>query len=259
MALPLWGELEKAQDSNQTIEQAIAAAIVAHEEDPTAHLGVGESLQSHKHDPIIDHPAQSVVLDKTPFSYYEEYKTGIGLQNWSAQVGNFIANTDTRISANSFSQSDFEAVGGVTYPYGSNYPDSDLMVQFKLRLTRDSQDIGKVIFGWTNDLITSGSRMVFENDGTVWKWRIYSGSTIKHSFSITSSWKLEKYFRIFFDSVENKIVLYQGSTVLSTYNTVNWKDYIFNYLGAYFKRTTSKQHGITLEDWKSTYSLNIDS
>ena len=64
MALPLWGLLSKAQDDAQTINEAIASAIVAHEEDPTAHLGVGESLQEHKHDEVIDHPAESVVQDK---------------------------------------------------------------------------------------------------------------------------------------------------------------------------------------------------
>ena len=64
MTLPLWGSLEKAQDDAQTIEQAIDAAIIEHENDPTAHLGAGESLQSHKSEEIIDHPALSIVPDK---------------------------------------------------------------------------------------------------------------------------------------------------------------------------------------------------
>ena len=67
MSLPLWGGLEKAQDDAQTIEEAIDAAILAHENDPTAHLGTGESLEAHKTEDVIDHPAFSVLDDK--FAY----------------------------------------------------------------------------------------------------------------------------------------------------------------------------------------------
>jgi hypothetical protein len=64
MTLPLWGSLEKDQDDATTIDEAIAAAIVEHEEDPTAHLGDGESLASHKAEDVIDHPAGSILPDK---------------------------------------------------------------------------------------------------------------------------------------------------------------------------------------------------
>jgi len=64
MTLPLWGLLERALDNSQTIDEAIAAAIVAHEQDPDAHLGTGESLQAHKNDSVIDHPQGSVLGDK---------------------------------------------------------------------------------------------------------------------------------------------------------------------------------------------------
>lgn len=64
MGLFNWGALPKAQDNAQTIDEAIGVAIVAHESDPTAHLGDGESLQQHKNNEIIDHPALSIVTDK---------------------------------------------------------------------------------------------------------------------------------------------------------------------------------------------------
>jgi hypothetical protein len=71
MADPVvWGQLPKAQDDPTTIDDAISAAIVAHEADPTAHLGAGESLETHRANDIIDHPAQSVVRDKLNFSNY---------------------------------------------------------------------------------------------------------------------------------------------------------------------------------------------
>lgn len=64
MALPLWGELEKAQDDSTKIEAFIDAKIIEHENDPEAHLGAGESLEMHKTEEIIDHPATSIIPDK---------------------------------------------------------------------------------------------------------------------------------------------------------------------------------------------------
>ena len=64
MANPTWGMLAKSQTDNETIEEAIARLILVHEQDEESHLGVGESLQSHKASEIIDHLASSIVQDK---------------------------------------------------------------------------------------------------------------------------------------------------------------------------------------------------
>lgn len=64
MALPVWGNLEKSQTDAEKIEEAIARLILEHCEDETAHLGEGQSLQSHKASEIIDHLAESIIADK---------------------------------------------------------------------------------------------------------------------------------------------------------------------------------------------------
>lgn len=64
MATEVWGMLAKSQIDPETIEEAIARLILAHNEDETAHLGVGQSLQSHKASEIIDHLVRSIVADK---------------------------------------------------------------------------------------------------------------------------------------------------------------------------------------------------
>lgn len=64
MAEPVWGQLEKSQVDNETIEQAIARLIQAHEDDADAHAVAGESLDVHKEQAIIDHPAGSLLKDK---------------------------------------------------------------------------------------------------------------------------------------------------------------------------------------------------
>lgn len=64
MALPVWGNLEKSQIDSETIEEAIARLIQAHEDDPNAHVEAGESLHSHKAQAIIDHVVASIIADK---------------------------------------------------------------------------------------------------------------------------------------------------------------------------------------------------
>jgi len=64
MDYPVWGLLEKSQVDNEKIEDAITRLVGVHESDPDSHLGVGESLQSHKASEIIDHVARSIVADK---------------------------------------------------------------------------------------------------------------------------------------------------------------------------------------------------
>jgi len=59
-----WGDLPKNQIDPQLITEAITEAINAHESDPEAHLGAGESLEMHRQNEILDHPASSIVADK---------------------------------------------------------------------------------------------------------------------------------------------------------------------------------------------------
>ena len=59
-----WGLLPKSQVDDELIEEAIARLILEHNEDETAHLGTGQSLQSHKASEIIDHVVASIISDK---------------------------------------------------------------------------------------------------------------------------------------------------------------------------------------------------
>lgn len=89
MADPVWWMLQKSLSDIQTIAQAIAAAITAHNDDPDAHLGVGQSLQSHRASEIIDHEAQSIVADK-----FSSSNSGIFVPvngDLTAEAGNYTA------------------------------------------------------------------------------------------------------------------------------------------------------------------------
>lgn len=64
MAITTWGMLAKSQTDPEKIEEAIARIIAEHNESEEAHLGPGQSLQSHKAAEIIDHLVNSVIADK---------------------------------------------------------------------------------------------------------------------------------------------------------------------------------------------------
>jgi len=64
MADPNWGLLEKSQVDDETIEEAIDRLIAVHNDDANAHIGAGKSLNTHKTQSTIDHPADSVIEDK---------------------------------------------------------------------------------------------------------------------------------------------------------------------------------------------------
>lgn len=71
MSLPLWGQLQFSQENPETILEAIARMISEHEEDPEAHLGEGESLELHKQETVIDHPAGSILPDKWSYNDFD--------------------------------------------------------------------------------------------------------------------------------------------------------------------------------------------
>lgn len=82
-----WGLLAKGQTDAQLIDEAISAAIASHEADSEAHLGSGESLQSHKSSEIIDHLIGSVLADKMSMTEYLIRTTFESPDKW-VTVGN---------------------------------------------------------------------------------------------------------------------------------------------------------------------------
>lgn len=64
MSVETWGDMPKSQEDAQKVNEAITQAISDHNDDPEAHLGPEQSLQSHRASEIIDHVARSIVGDK---------------------------------------------------------------------------------------------------------------------------------------------------------------------------------------------------
>lgn len=242
MTLPVWGQQQKSQVDSQTIDEAIAAAIATHEEDPTAHLGDGESLAAHKADEVIDHPASSVVTDKVPdgglsYRWFPLDRTvvfsNMSESGWGADANN-----------NGFA---FQYVGSLelltgdvsgNYAYASPYPgdvyrlnwDHDWTWQTTLSLST-SADVS-LTFGFCNSNLVAGNfdgaffRVedgnfyvgVSHDDGTetltaVSSWTV--GSTTFHSFRI--QWNYDDQILTFYiDGVEIEALdppAVQGETI----------------------------------------------
>jgi len=84
MPLPNWGPLEKSQDDSEKIEEAINRLIAAHNDNPDAHTGEGQSLQSHKASEIIDHAVKSIIADKIG-----EFEVKISKLDWDKRYYRF--------------------------------------------------------------------------------------------------------------------------------------------------------------------------
>lgn len=60
----VWENIPKSQSDPQTIGEAIAEGVNVHNEDIEAHMAELQSLEAHRTNNIVDHPAESVVNDK---------------------------------------------------------------------------------------------------------------------------------------------------------------------------------------------------
>ena len=138
MSVETWDQLPKNQTDPETIEQAIARLIAVHEADPEAHTGANESLQAHRQNEIIDHPASSIVPDK--------------LNNNSPTYQNFFSGVTNYVVEGPVNQTGQGEI--VLIPYTAhlhslvnipianlgyvNFPASDIICDFTHRITKSS-------------------------------------------------------------------------------------------------------------------------
>jgi len=82
-----WQNLPKSQEDSEKIEEAIQRMIEEHSVDPTAHLGVGGSLKTHKESTTVDHKANSFVADKISDSQYFYRSSHLPMQGINTAMG----------------------------------------------------------------------------------------------------------------------------------------------------------------------------
>lgn len=208
MALPLWGNLQKAQDDAETIEQAIARLIGVHEENPEAHLGEGESLAQHKKAEVIDHPPQSIVPDKfttdqltliTNFQPYSDFEYS-NIFTASKPVGVLFANGDTEPNTGYIEANIYNVIGAEVATY-------DILFDISMYGEYAREDMN-IKIGASN-----GARTVYNygfelNDEEI-KGFVRMGSTTYYTPVIaTFDYYDRKTLRFFYDYVAQKISFY---------------------------------------------------
>ena len=117
-----WGNTPKDAEDPTTIEEYIATAIQDHLDDPDAHALEGQSIAIHRENQVVDHPAGSILSDKTTMYevFMSEHWTSI--DTWSSvgdvQVGS-LGNIEMLIYGPSNFTSRLYSYPNVPYPFQS--------------------------------------------------------------------------------------------------------------------------------------------
>ena len=216
MGLFTWGSLPESQISAKTITEAINEAIVAHEEDPTAHLGDGESLQQHKNNEIIDHPAQSIVADK--MSVTNAYSIlSLGIVS-TADLDNLTATGDSfGINLSQASPVSGDGFYNITsfLPYDIGYADGDVVVNFEITAGNGSGT-------WTSYVYFGFAKIEFKYG--YYRVGYYSNGWYYSSWIATQD-LFSKRFRIYYDSVNSVLNVYLGANLVYSHaHAIDFQD-----------------------------------
>jgi hypothetical protein len=233
MPITNWGELTKALDDPETIEEAIERLILAHDENPDAHLGANGSLLSHKVSEIIDHLAGSIIADKFGKFALEASQLDYSGQRLTADFEN-LANYEkhyTPSGGGAYS----EGVGAVSiYSAGSEnavasfgircgYPSLDTRLnpffEFYIEDTADKDMDINVYSGGYDDI--TYTRPLFgmrysHTDNKIYLFVLYGtpGSVVEHKWDTGLTDYNKHFFRVEYDYDNATLSLYQDSELV---------------------------------------------
>lgn len=234
MALPLWGQLQKAQDDPETIEEAIERVVSEHNAEPEAHLGEGQSLESHKTEPIIDHPQGSVLADKRStteliLQFLLNAGEGWDFDNASPFVG--VSGASILNNGTIFLENNFYAEAGLAgVPILQR--DKTFIFQFMGLASLDFNDVS-YHFGVADDPHTPSVylRLIMEGGDTILELR--TTANVTHESTSTIDISEPHIYRIFYDAdIEQIQLLVDGNVELTIAVPVtglfNCDFYVFN-------------------------------
>ena len=219
MALPNWGQLQKALDDPETIEQAIERLIAVHESDPEAHLGDGESLEAHKTAEVIDHPERSIPTDKYSTS---EILLPILVSNdsaWQEESSLVIGTPGGLYLRNNRTDDNDSLVSGNIAPFPSDLSDfSFLVLDFQFAFLRNNRSdpiiIGLDVFEDDGDTIA----FVFEDENVTGRLILNGTTTNTSSFDIDyeSNTRFFGHARAVYDIASDELHFYLNDDLIGT-------------------------------------------
>ena len=257
MALPNWGQLQKALDDPETIEEAIARLIAVHEEAPTSHLGDGESLENHKTAEVIDHPERSIPTDKYSTS---EVLVSFHPNNTEAWVtenvsltptlaGIFLRNSSTDDSQSLLAGSIFEVPSDLT-PYSFFILD----FQFGFRRVNRADPI-LIGFGVSED---PGDSILFNFEDENVNGRIILDDVTTNTANLDIDYESDDYFhahaRAIYDLNDETITFYLNDDVIGTISPSSQLSIAPTFL-TYLTRSASVDRRVTMTLFSGFASL----
>lgn len=240
MADPVWGELNKSQDNSQKIEQRVAEMIATHEADPEAHMGPGESIENHRQNEIIDHPAFSIVADK--FSPNQPLFQTLfeSIDGWQLLGNHYNSLLVLRVGAYGDQVGDSYVYNeGIEFAQSDDdYTILDNMYQLKF-LFSNFNNIGDIYFGMgVSDSVPTGySKLCWKiidntiysgfagDDSIVWVSHGIIGESQRHTVSVVSSREFQE------------VYFYLNGVLVRTESVVEMEEPFFTNYGVYFKKT----------------------
>lgn len=219
-----WGLVQKSAVDPETIEQAIARLITAHENDASAHLGAGESLEAHKSADIIDHPASSVLGDKATTSELDTKTSFESLTGWitSGYVSNDLfpgANIASDDGAGTFAQGILKCIFNKSDAYFNWDKDALLETNLNEEIWLDSY---KFYFGWFKyTSATSIKGLGFKVANNVIYGFLGNGTTTQFTASIGSGIHEMVNMRVMWDATLKTATFYINGTPVATLTDAN--------------------------------------
>jgi len=222
MALPTWGMLEKSQVDSETIEEAIARLIAEHNANETAHLGEGQSLQSHKAEEIIDHVVGSVVADKMSKTETIAQTTLDAFGGWT-YVGEAPSIKWPGIQFHAAAS--FGAITKVftdgSFAYNSNDLVNNFLFQFAAKIGGENDDIFQGYVGGDFEDNDTG-RLGFRTIGShIWGF-VFNGVTETKVDLGETPRDVRKVFRMFIDKENVLIKFYIDGELLGSLGVPVW-------------------------------------
>lgn len=216
MADPLWGMLAKSAVDNETVEEAVARLIAVHEADETAHLGTGESLETHKSSDIIDHLQSSIIMDKNNAKEDYHFTDFQSLTGWT--IAGVVEN-------NSWPGATLDIINGETEESSiystivvtGGYLRKDKNAQIQFTIFGDTgANAYALVFGFGAQGLTPGIGFGFKKDGDSFKGYVKVGTTLTYTAELTDDFANTHIYRAFYNGISNNVEFYIDGVLVAT-------------------------------------------
>jgi hypothetical protein len=255
MTVVTWDQLDKNQTDPEKIEEAINRLIAAHNNDPSAHLDTGQSLQSHKAQSIIDHVVGSVLADKQTMREVT-FRTFFESLDGYAKVGS-VSNDDffgvvLYVEYGATNESSISSTPQVPINYrNSNF---DMLCQIVAHFSLSNSHFN-AWFGFLNnyEITTEGFGFIV-SDGSLY-CHVRCGTTTTRSDPVSCDLSADHLFRVHYSHAAGSVYFYIDNELVATISkpSGSWLDDLGPCLG--IKLTQENDGTLHAADLFSSRSL----